>query len=87
MEFLEILLVEKQLVLAVSHFTRGMRLALAFGDGEIEVLCPGGSDVEKIRPLTRLYGNGVYVLLPTVIPSPVRLVAIAFHNSVLESKR
>ena len=87
MEFLEILLVEKQLVLAVGHFPRSVRLALAFGDGEIEVLCPGSADVEKIRPLTSLDGNGVYVLLPTVIPSPVRLVAIAFHNSVLESKR
>ena len=87
MELLEVLLVQKQFVLAVTHLSRCIRLALAFGDGQIEVLGTGRSNVKEISPFTSLDSNGVNVLFSTVIPTPVRLVAIAFHNSDLDAKR
>ena len=64
-----------------------VRLTLALRDGQVQVLAAGGADIEEVGSLACLDSNGVHVLLPTVIPSPVRLVAIAFHVSDLVSKR
>lgn len=79
----EILLVKEQLVLAVRDFSRSMGLAFAFGNREIQVLGPCCTNIKEVRALSGLYSNGVYVFLASVIPSPVRLVAIAFHVSDL----
>ena len=62
-ELLEILLVQEQFVLAVGHLARSVVLPLALRDGEVEILGPGGPDVEEIRPFPGLDRERVDILL------------------------
>ena len=82
LEFLEVLLVQENLVFVVSEGAVPFLTALAFRDGQvIIVIAFGGFDVKKIGSLAGAYRLGVHVLLISLL-SGETLVIFTVHTFV-----
>ena len=81
-EFLEVFLIEEDLVLVIVEGPVRIVATLALRDGEIEVLAAlGGLDVEEVGPLPGPDGLGKYILrIPAVVPR--RIIILSVHSAI-----
>ena len=83
-EFLEILLVEEDLVLVVGERAVVLLTALAFGDGQIEIVVTlRGLDIEKVSTLSRTDRLRIDVFRVSLLGAGP-LVIFTVHDCVLK---